>query len=117
MAYATDADLTGRVAEAAAVDVAVRTLALDDAQKRLDDSVIGALTVEAHVYLAAHLIAVRTGALGGDSPPVSSKRAGEIAVSYAVGAPGTAWDLSRTKWGRELQSLMSGVAVFPVAVQ
>ena len=116
MAYATDADLLARVADAAAVDVAIRTLALADAQNRLDDDVIEAKTPEAHCYLAAHLIAIRTGELGGESPPVSSKKAGEIAITFAVGTPGSAADLSRTKWGRELLLLLDTVAVFPVAV-
>lgn len=107
-AYATDADLTGRITDAAAVDSAVRALALADAAERIDSRNFGVLLLQAHVYLTAHLIACRTGALGGASPAgaVTSMSAGSISIGMS--APAAENNYSATKWGQEYQTLAQG---------
>lgn len=116
MAYATDADLILRIPGASSVDPAVRSAALSDAQNRIDDAMLLDRSVEGHCYVAAHIIAVRTGDLGGESPAVTSKKAAEISITYAAGAAASVEDLSRTKWGREYMTLLQTVAVYPVAI-
>lgn len=116
MAYATDSDLILRVTGAAALDPATRALALSDAMQRLDDTAYGNRAVEAHVYLAAHLLALWTGSLGGASAgPVTSLRAGDIAATFATPG-GSADDLARTQWGRAFLEIDRRVVGYPLAV-
>lgn len=105
MAYATDADLLARVPPAADVDPAQRAIALEDAAFLVTDDFDA--IVPAHVYLAAHLLAVRLPDWeggGGESGPVTSARAGEIAATFASMAAES--DLDSTRWGRLAQRFL-----------
>lgn len=115
MAYASDSDLLARVPAAAEIAGATRAAALSDAEALIDDEVFGAKAISAHVYRAAHLLAHWTDKLGGTSGPVTSRKGGEGAVTYAV--PVTVageGNLYSTKWGRLFLELQSGVPGVPV---
>jgi hypothetical protein len=87
------------------------------AARRLDPSAWGAVYVDALIYLAAHLL-LRSPASGSGganvdaSGPVTSKRAGDLAVTYAAsavaGGSGGAnidRDLAETHYGRQFLAL------------
>lgn len=118
MPYASDQDLTDRIDGALEVDPALRSIALTDASKRIDDQVFGGQSVQAHCYLAAHLLALRHGVLGGESPTVTSLKAGEIAATFAspAGSTGGDSDLGRTKWGREFRTISDSLCTIPIMV-
>ena len=99
--YATDEDLLAYIPELSAIDVALRTLALEDAEQMIDDRWFGDKTRRAHVLLTAHHLAVLTGdaSLGGETGPVASMSAGSISASFAVTAP-DAGDTGSTRFGR-----------------
>ena len=101
--YATAAFLTARVTAAAALDVADVQRALDDSRSMISLAAYSTRADLAHAYYAAHLLTLRYPAAigGGESGPVTSKRAGEIAVTFAsVASAGDTADPSRTYWGR-----------------
>lgn len=116
MAYASDSDLLARVPGAARIAARTRAAALSDAEALIDDEVYGAKAVAAHVYRAAHLLAHWTGKLGGiSSGPVTSRKGGEGAVTYAapMAAAGEG-NLRSTKWGLLFLELQCGVVGVPV---
>lgn len=71
----------------------------------------------AHSLLAAHMIAVHPGvSVPGATPAVTSRKAGELATTYA--APAAVPDdseLNRTPYGRNYLTLRAGVFVGPIA--
>lgn len=101
MAYATAADLTARHA-AAVVGVAesVLQLALDDAEEEIDDRLFGRRTVRAHCLLALHILQSDGVIAGGEDGAVTSRKLGEIAVSYAAPGEEVEGPHSHTRWGR-----------------
>lgn len=116
MAYASDADLTTRIPATASASEALRALALDDAAAMIDDVQFADRAVRAHVFLAAHYLA-----LGGSIPGVtegglvSSRSAGAISVSYAVPTIPAGWDpsLASTSYGRQFLQIASTVVSTP----
>jgi hypothetical protein len=99
--YATDADLLLRIPAASAVAVALRTVALADAETLIDDRSYADRAVPAHVYLAAHLLALQPdSALGGEGGAVTSIKAGEIQTSFSAPSFDVGETLSLTKYGR-----------------
>ncbi len=125
MAYATDADLLGRIPSAATVPtgltsdqwIAARGFALADAMVMIDDERFDQTTTYAHVMYAAHLLACRfpLSALGGEAGPVTSMSAGEISASYAIAAPSED-KLSTTRYGREYDRVAAAITAFPTCV-
>lgn len=116
MPYATDSDVLARVPTLSSVDVTIRELALLDARDRISDLAFGQRTLQAHVYLTAHLLTLWDSTVeGGEAHPVSSLKAGEIAAAYAVVAVGPE-SYARTKWGREYLAILKAVHNRPVAV-
>lgn len=79
---------------------------LDAAQRQVNLSVFGSRASDAHTYLAAHFLTT-SGSLSGTGN-VSSKRIGDIAVSYAVATPTNA-ELGSTSWGLMYLHLMKSV--------
>ena len=107
MAYATDADLVERYPTAAAVSATLRGYALDDAEAEIDDDLFGDKTVRAHCLLAMHYLQ-RDGLIaGGEDGPVTSRRMGELAISY--GAPGETGPHGSTRWGRLFDEIAARV--------
>lgn len=116
MPYASDANLTARVPEAAAIDAADRAIALSDAEAWIDDVVYDEFCLQAHVYLAAHLLASRFPAdmPGAGAGTLSSMSAGEISATYAVAAPAPdESDVSSSRWGRMFLAVSKRVASLP----
>lgn len=97
--YATDADLLLYAPDVSAVSSTLRALALDDAEQMVDYRWFGTKTRRAHAMLALHYIALTYGELGGETGTVSSRKAGDIAVTYAT-TPSEDTQLASTKWGR-----------------
>ena len=69
----------------------------------------------AHARLALHLLALTTGALGGEKGPVTSRSVGALSTSYAA-APFGDDALGSTRWGRAFLMLRAAVPVVGVAV-
>ena len=111
MTYATDADLTDRFADASLASVGARALALTDAMAEIDDRVYGATTVRAHSLLAMHYLGA-SGLLGAGASAgmVTSRKAGDIATTYAVGASSGSGPHASTQWGREFDAIDPGHA-------
>lgn len=115
VAYATDADLLAWIPDASAIPAGQRALALTYAAARIDlDSYSDQATI-AHILLAAHLLAVSTGSLGGEGGQVTSKSAGEISIGYAA-APLAPEGLSTTRWGREFTAITRTAIHAPLAI-
>jgi hypothetical protein len=116
MSYATDADLTTRVPASSAVALALRTVALADAEAMIDDDQFGDRTVRAHVMLAAHYLALLPGSgmTTGEGGLATSKSAGEISASYATLVP-AGWDplLATTLYGRMFLQILSTIVSYP----
>lgn len=113
MPYASDADLTSRVPEVLAIGASDRAIALSDAEAWIDDVVFDNLALQAHVYLAAHLLASRFPALlpGADAAAIASMSAGEISASYAVSTPTPdESDTSTSRWGRMFRAVAKRVS-------
>ncbi len=116
MPYATDSDLLARVPELSSVAVATRELALGDAKDRISDVAFGQRTLQAHVYLTAHILTIWDNTLaGGEMPPVSALSAAEASTSWAVAAVDPE-SIARTKWGRFYLEIARAVHNRPVAV-
>lgn len=115
--YATDSDLINLVPGASGMSAAQREFALDSAESEIDDRVFGLKTLRAHVLLAAHYLAlVPSSTVTGAGAVVASRGAGEVSVSYAVGAKNNDGPHSSTSWGRQFDELASTIASFPVFV-
>jgi hypothetical protein len=112
MPYATDDDLTTRHAAALTASLALRTVALADAEQEIDADAVGGMTVKAHCLLAMYELTVNPDSplYAAESAPVLSRSAGEISVSYAapadeiVGGPH-----SDNRYGRRFDALMAKV--------
>jgi hypothetical protein len=102
--YAAVADFTARIPDAASLGSPTIQVALDDAESWIDLRAFGRKSLQAHVLLAAHLLAIRTGALGGAAGPVTSMRAGEIGATFA--APISTSALATTRWGAEFSAIV-----------
>lgn len=110
---ASDADLLARVPGASTISATSRGIALDDAAEWIDDVAYDGLYDQAHVYLAAHLLALRFPAdlPGAGTGPIASMSAGEISASYAVAAAAASdSDLSTSPWGRMFLALAKRVS-------
>ena len=97
--------LQRRVPETTAVLAAepdALTYALEDAEPMIDLDAYGLRSELAHAFYAAHLLAVRfPSQMGGESGPVTSKRAGEISVGFGATTAAMSEDRpSTTRWGR-----------------
>lgn len=68
---------------------------------------------DAHYYLAAHLYALEQMGVEGSSGPITSKRVGDIAVSYASGSSMSRSSLQSTVYGRHFYDLMKTTAPTP----
>jgi hypothetical protein len=120
MPYASDSDLTTRIPATLTASSTQRGLALADAEALIDDVVFGDITVRAQCLLAAHFLALdpSSGMVGGEGGIVSSRSAGEIAVSYAVPTIPEGWDPSfaSTTYGRQFLGIASRVGHSMIAV-
>lgn len=118
MAYASDSDLTTRIPATLAASSDLRLLALADAEEEIDDLRFAGRAVRAHCLLAAHILAMNpeSGVSGGAAGVVQSQAAGEISVSYAVGADAVGGLHSETVYGREFDRICAGIIGVPEAV-
>jgi len=118
-AYATATDVTARIADASGVDAAIMSVALDDAAAEISLEAYGERALQAHVFLTAHLIACRTGGLGGlgGGGPISAKSfGGGMSVSYAAAVPMDPSTLAQTVWGREYMRIRDSIIAYPMAL-
>ena len=99
-----------RVPSVEALADAVVQAALDDAATLLDEGQLDERGESAHVYRAAHILA-RRGLIAPDTP-VTSRRAGEIAVAMAIRARDET--LAETRWGVLFLEIMETVTAPPV---
>ena len=114
MAYATDADLQTRVPATVPLTALQRATALDDAAALIDDQQYGLRTVRAQCMLAAHYLQIAGLIAGGEGGLATSKRAGEIAVTYAVAAMDDPL-LGTTIYGRQFLQIRSTLVSYPEA--
>jgi hypothetical protein len=81
------------------------------AAARMSAPVWGAVYGQGVAYLTAHLITLTSQGAGGATGPVSSRRALQLAESYAVAATGGADDgLRRTSYGVTFLTLRNSLA-------
>lgn len=116
MAYATDSDLTSRVAAASAVDVDARTLALADAKIMISDHELAfaAKSVRAHVMLAAHYLQLGGFIAGGEAGSVASLSMGSVSASFATAAAAMGDPLlATTPYGRQFLQISNAIVAFP----
>jgi len=120
VSYATDAEFLLRVSAVSVVSAPRRALALEDAAAMIDDAQWGLRTARAQCFLAAHYLQLdpSSGLSGGEGGIVSSRSAGEIAVSYAVPPVPAGWDpsLVTTSYGRQFLSILDTIMSYPEAV-
>lgn len=90
---------------------------LDMAGRRFNDECFTDLDLadDAHYYLAAHLLAVDIAGATGISGAVTTKKVGDIQVSFAAGstAPSATAALLTTSYGRQFLSILSSLALTP----
>jgi hypothetical protein len=113
--YATDSDLTTRIPATSAATEAQRAFALDDAEEQIDLESYAGRAVRAHVFLAAHYLAL-SGAIpgGGESGLVRSHAMGAISASYAVTALSASDSLlGTTIYGRQFLQIRASVSSWP----
>lgn len=96
-------------------DASGRSLLLEIAESRTSSTFFGANRPEAVAYMAAHLLDMAASAdvSSGAGGPITSKKEGDLSLSFAQGGSGAAGDtLSQTPYGRMLMDLRrsSGVA-------
>lgn len=112
MPYADVDGFRDRVAEASALSDSVIQVALDDAEEFIDEPTFEDKTEQAHVYRAAHVLAMRGFITRGT--PVMSRKAAEIMITYAVKSGDGS--LSRTKWGELFLEVYETVTSMPTVV-
>lgn len=116
MSYASDSDLTARHPEAAAVDATLRGYALADAALVMDDEVFPA-SVRAHCLLTMHFLALNpSSGISSSAGPVTSRRAGEIAVTYGSSAASSEGPHSETEYGRAYDAERRRAFVVGIAI-
>lgn len=114
MSYATDADLLTYVSAASAVDPALRGFALDDAREAIDERMFRGQTRRAHAMLAAHYLATMPNSGLQSSPAIASRKAGEVAVTYAVRPARDNFD--STSFGSAFRQIWDSIPHGPEAV-
>lgn len=90
-------------------DVSGRSVLLGQAESRTSSTFFGANRPDAVAYMAAHLLDMSASAAvsSGASGPISSKKEGDLAVSFASsGSSSSASGLSQTRYGQMLLDLM-----------
>lgn len=98
--------------EHSAVSDAAVNFAIDRANTEIGDEFLGARTVLAQKYYAAHFVQADAVASASDpaaTGPVSSMSAGEMSVSFAVATPAAASkdDFQSTKYGQRYVQIIS----------
>lgn len=106
--YATDSDLTTRLPETAAVDSALRAIALDDAEAEIDLDSYGAKAIRAHCYLAAHYL-VSDGSLADRGRTGTSLRLDTLGATFAQ-TQGSDGPHGSTGYGQRFDEITSRLA-------
>lgn len=107
---ATRADLRARLTEFAATADATVDLALADALSQINATNWGETkSFLGQIYLAGHLLSLWSLASGAPGGPVSSRRDGDLAESYAIGSSLASDVLASTPYGRMYVDLRSSV--------
>lgn len=90
-------------------DASGRSLFLERAESRTSSTFFGSNRPDAVAYMAAHFLdmAATAATASGASGPISSKKEGDLAVSFASsGSQGSSSGLGQTSYGRMLLDLM-----------
>lgn len=97
---ATVADFRALFAEFVAVPDTRVDLALDQALRRINAVAWGARADDGQLWLAAHLLAVSVGGSAGAAGPVTSKKVGDVSISFGNTSLGVIGSNSITNYGQ-----------------
>lgn len=101
------------------MQTALRTSSRADVWLEMADLQVSRYFFGAQFTLALALFAQHIGALelrgeGAETGAITSKREGDLSVSYAAGAEGDGSDLSSTSYGQQYQRLMNSQCRAPI---
>lgn len=68
----------------------------------------------AHIYLTAHILAIVSGAGGGESGPIERKKIDKIEIQYAASSSTSESDFGSTKWGRLYLAMRKTLFIAPL---